>query len=101
MTSFREGLNYPPIKIGLILLLLAFLMSLAASYNVLREESQAGIWGPGTYVIGDEIEASGEIVGINLEVSSDNASLRIIENGLETTYTLSGRAETLEFNSTP
>ena len=101
MSSFREGLTYPPIRTGLILLFLALLMSLGASYNVLREELQTGVWGPGAYVIGDEIEASGDIVSISLEISSDNASVKIIANGMEDTYTLLGSTKTLKFTSKP
>lgn len=101
MSSFREGITYPPIRTGLILLLLAFLMSLAASYNVLREDVRTGVWGPGTYSVGDEIEVSGEIVSISLEISSDNASVRVIADGVENTYTLSGSSERLELSSHP
>ncbi|USS41292.1 hypothetical protein NF865_03620 [Thermococcus aggregans] len=101
MSSFKEGLTYPPIRTGLLLLFLALLMSLGASYNVPREELQTGVWGPGTYVIGDEIEASGDIMSISLEISSDNASVKIITNGIENTYTLLGDTKTLEFTSKP
>jgi len=101
MSSLKEGFAYPPIRTGLILLFLALLMSLGASYNVPREEFQTGVWEPGTYVIGDEIEVSGDIVSISLKISSDNASVRIIANGIENTYTLLGSTKTLEFTSQP
>ncbi|HDZ36264.1 MAG TPA: hypothetical protein ENH81_05080 [Thermococcus sp.] len=101
MSSFKEGLTYPPIRTGLILLFLALLMSLGASYNVPREELQTGVWGPGTYVIGDEIEAPGDLVSITLEISSDNASVKVITDGVENTHTLSGDTKTLEFTSQP
>lgn len=95
MSKLKDGLTYPPIKAGFILLFIAFVLSLGASYNVLREETWTGIWKPGNYTLGEEMENSVDIVSRTLKISSDNASVKIATEDSENTYTLSGDTKIL------
>ncbi|WP_175059914.1 hypothetical protein [Thermococcus sp. 2319x1] len=99
MSKLKDGLAYPPIKAGFILLFIAFIMSLGASYNVLREKTWMGNWKPGNYTLGEEIEDSVNIISRTLKISSDNASVKIVTEGSEDSYILSGDTKILHLTS--
>lgn len=100
MTKLRDGLTYPPIKVGFILLFIALVMSLGASYNVPREKTWTGTWKPGNYTLGGEMEDFIDVVNRTLEMSSDNALVRIIADGNGASYTLTGNSKLLTLDST-
>jgi len=99
MARFRDWITYPPIAVGLILLILALMMSFAASYNVSREKTWNYILGEGEHLLdGDGLEGV-TVLGRVLEVNAENATIVVITEDMN--YTISNNRTVLSLDSDP
>ncbi|MBO8174074.1 MAG: hypothetical protein H0Z18_02315 [Thermococcus sp.] len=102
MTTFRRALNYPLIKGGLVFLALALLLSLVSMYSVEKSYSSQGTLGVGHHVIGDkDFENNYFITNRTLVLSSQNASVIVIQKGRINSYILKNKSVRLNPISQP
>ncbi|AHF81061.1 hypothetical protein [Thermococcus paralvinellae] len=102
MTTFRKALNYPLIKGGLMFLALALLLSFVSMYSVEKSYSSEGTLGIGHHIIGDEnFENKYFITNRTLILSSQNASVIVIQKGKINSYILRNQSVNLNPTSQP
>ncbi|ALM75789.1 MULTISPECIES: hypothetical protein [Thermococcus] len=102
MTTFRKAINYPLIKGGLIFLALALLLSLVSMYSVEKSYFSQGTLGVGHHIIGDkEFESNYFVINRTLIISSQNASVVVIQRGKINSYTLNNQSVRLTPTSQP
>ena len=102
MTTFRKALSYPLIKGGLLFLALALLMSLISMYTVEKSYYSEGTLGVGHHVIGNkDFENNYFITNRTLVISSQNASVVVIQKGKINSYILRNQSVSLNPTSQP
>ncbi|NJE08222.1 hypothetical protein E3E31_06755 [Thermococcus sp. M39] len=102
MTTFRKAINYPLIKGGLIFLALALLLSIVSMYSVEKSYSSEGTLSIGHHIIGDEnFENNYFITNRTLILSSQNASVIVIQKGKINSYILKNQSVYLNPTSQP
>ncbi|MDI3475799.1 MAG: hypothetical protein PWQ95_1527 [Thermococcaceae archaeon] len=101
VTTFKKGITYPPILVGLILLFAALIMSFAASYRTLEKSDWRGVFGPGSYNISEGEISSYDVINRTLTIWSDNTSIVLSVGGENLEYVLRGEKKILTLPSPP
>ncbi len=99
MVRFRDWITYPPIAVGLILLILALMMSFVATYTVSREKTWDYVLGKGEHVLAGEGLEGVTVLSRVLEVNAENATLVVITEDMN--YTISNNRTVLSLDSDP
>ncbi|NJE42974.1 hypothetical protein E3E35_00970 [Thermococcus sp. GR7] len=88
MGTLREALEYPFLRAGLIMLLLALIISAMGLYGVDKSYSSNGTLGKGRHFLGDEdFEKSYVYYNRTLIISSSNATFSVIQGNATEKYT--------------
>lgn len=89
MGTLREALEYPFLKVGLIMLVLALVISAMGLYGVDKSYSSNGTLGEGRYLLGDEdFEKSYVYYNRTLVISSSNATFSVVQGNVTEKYAL-------------
>jgi len=90
MGTLREAMRYPLLRAGMILLILALLISVAGFYRVDKSYSSSGTLGEGLHYLGDEkFETEYLYHNRTLHISSgDEANVSLIQGSEMSNYTL-------------
>ncbi|WP_232460715.1 MULTISPECIES: hypothetical protein [Thermococcus] len=102
MGTFRDAMSYPLLRVGLIMLILALLISIAGFYRVNKTYSASGTLGEGMHYLGDD-KFENEYLYHNrtLVLYSSNANLSLLQGAEMTNYTLVDREITLHPEERP
>ncbi|WP_240923407.1 hypothetical protein [Thermococcus sp. 18S1] len=102
MGTFRDAMEYPLLKVGLIMLVLALVISAAGFYRVGKTYSASGTLGEGMHYLGDDkFETEYLYHNRTLILSSSDANLSLIQGVEMTNYTLVNREITLHPSERP
>ncbi len=101
MVSFREALKNTFIKAGLVMLVLALILSLIAMISYPGSYSTKGILNPGSYVLNTTFDKKYYVENRTLIMNSGNASVIIYHGGNLTSHVFSNDTLILKLYSTP
>ncbi|ASJ11517.1 hypothetical protein A3L14_00815 [Thermococcus thioreducens] len=102
MGTLRDAMGYPLLRAGLIMLILALLISVAGFYRVNESYSTSGTLGEGMHYLGDDkFESEYLYHNRTLILSSSGANLSLIQGTKITNYTLANREITLHPEERP
>ncbi|WP_258083354.1 hypothetical protein [Thermococcus thermotolerans] len=102
MGTLRDAMGYPLLRAGLIMLILALLISVAGFYRVNKSYSASGTLGEGMYYLGDDkFESEYLYHNRTLILSSSGANISLIQGTKITNYTLVNREITLHPGERP
>ncbi|ASJ06313.1 hypothetical protein A3L08_02680 [Thermococcus pacificus] len=96
MGTLRDAMGYPVLRAGIILLVLALLISIAGLYRVDKSYSSSGTLGEGMHYLGDD-KFENEYLYHNrtLTLSSTNATISLLQGSEMYNYTLVNDSVTL------
>ncbi|ASJ08292.1 hypothetical protein A3L11_03225 [Thermococcus siculi] len=96
MGTLRDAMSYPLMRAGMIMLLLALLISAAGFYRVDKSYSSSGILGEGMHYLGDDkFETEYLYHNRTLTLSSTNATFSLLQGTEMYNYTLVNGSMTL------
>ncbi|WP_240910684.1 hypothetical protein [Thermococcus sp. MV11] len=96
MGTLREAMGYPLLRAGILLLVLALLISAAGFYRVTKSYSSSGTLGEGMHYLGDDkFETDYVYPNRTLVVQSENATFSLLQGDEMYNYTLVNDSLTL------
>lgn len=101
MVTFREALRQPFIKAGLLMLVAALLLSLAAMMSYPGSYRVKGVLNPGSYVLNTTFDERYYVENRTLVMHSENASVIVYHGGNLTSHSFSNDTLILRLYSTP
>ena len=102
MGTLRDAMSYPVLRAGMIMLVLALLISAAGFYHVTKSYSSSGTLGEGMHYLGDD-KFENEYLYHNrtLTRSSNNATFSLLQGNEMYNYTLVNDSVTLHPSMRP